>query len=232
MAPSRFRQTRRVLAMPAILVLVAAACGGSAPAPSSVSPTPPTPTATPQAVATPQPTPATEPSPARTPEATASSAPSVDANTFVSPDYRYALTLPPGTALVAWHRADRPWDGASRVHVAGPNMDRTAIAEGGLYIIGSPADSLDEFFTRFEANGPRFRGCANAEDRVDAPVNGVPAIGFTQVCGDDEADEFGRVALFKDGFGIGASIAASAGEKVPARDRLIELLGGLEWRTE
>jgi hypothetical protein len=147
----------------------------------------------------------------------------------VSHYYNYALTLPPRTALVRWHAATRRWDGATSVQEEGPYIDWSTVAEGGMYIIGSPADSLDEFFTRFEAAGPRFHGCNAAEDRVDAAINGVPVIGFTQVCGSREG--FARLALFKDGFGIGASIHTMADKTVAARDRLIELLEGLEWRT-
>jgi hypothetical protein len=151
---------------------------------------------------------------------------------FVSDQYKYALTLPPGAALLAWHGADRQWDGQVKVDIGpSPYTDRTSVAEGGLLIIGSEAESLDEFFGRFEANGPRFRGCNPAKDRLDVTIGGVLAIGFTQICGDDESDAFGRVALFNDGRGIGATIQTTVGNEVAARDRLVELLEGLEWRT-
>jgi hypothetical protein len=172
-------------------------------------------------------------SPEPTPGASNAATPSADANTFVSDQYKYALTLPPGAALVAWHGADRPWDGHAKVDIAGgPYTDRTSVAEGGLLIIGSEAENLDEFFGRFEANGPRFRGCNAAKDRLDVTIGGVPAIAFTQICGEDESDAFGRVALFNDGRGVGASILTTLGNEVAARDRLVELLDGLEWRTD
>ncbi|HEX5015865.1 MAG TPA: hypothetical protein VFV72_17095 [Candidatus Limnocylindrales bacterium] len=153
----------------------------------------------------------------------------MDANTFTSPKYEYAITLPPGVALVGWHAADRAWNGAGIVQESGTAIDRTSISEGGLLIVGSPAESLDEFYTRFEANGPRFNGCDAAGDRMDVTINGVPAIAFTQVCGDDENDDFGRVAIVNDGYGVGASILTTPGKKLEARDRLIELLEGLEF---
>jgi hypothetical protein len=197
----------------------------------SVRPSAPSPTiaAAPTASAAPTPaTPSPEPTarPSVGPAATASAA----SNTFVSANYNYALTLPPRTALVRWHAASRRWDGATSVPEEGPYTDSSTVAEGSLLIIGSPAESLDEFFARFEAAGPRFHGCNAAEDRVDATINGVPAIGFIQVCGPGEG--FGRLALFKDGFGIGASIHTTADKLVPALDRLIELFDGLEWRTD
>jgi len=191
-------------------------------APSPTIPAVPTPSAAPT-LATPSPEPTAPPSVG--PAASASA----ESNTFVSTYYNYALTLPPRTALVRWHAATRRWDGATSVPEEGPYIDWSTVAEGGLLIVGSPADSLDEFFARFEAAGPRYHGCDAAEERVDATINGVPAIAYTQACGTGEG--FGRLALFKDGFGIGASIHTTADKLLPARDRLIELFDGLEWRT-
>lgn len=214
----------RVLASIATFALILLACSraassSAAPVPT-VAQTPAGATTTPTREATPSPKPTAGATPGQSQAAT-------DANTFVSPNYRYALTLPPGTALLGWHGATRPWDGVNSVNEDSPYLDRTSVAEGGLYIVGSPADSLDEFFTRFESNGPRAHACDPANDRVDVSVNGVPAIGFTQVCGEG----YGRLVVFKDGFGIGASIHTVEDNVVPARDRLIELLAGLEWRT-
>ena len=57
----------------------------------------------------------------------------------------------------------------------------------------------------------------------------MPAIGFTQVC--ETGASFGRVALFKDGWGIAAWISSAPGAQMAALERLIEVLDGLEWRT-
>jgi hypothetical protein len=214
----------RFLVTLAVSALIVVACGTAAP--SAVPPSSPSPTS--QVTASTAESPESTASPEPTPDETEAALPSVGATTFASPNYQYALTLPPGVALVAWHPATRAWDGAGRVQEAGPYIDRTSIAEGGLYIIGSPAESLDEFFTRFEASAPTFHGCPAAEDRVDAAINGVPAIGFTQECG--TGDEWARVAIVKDGVGVGASVRTTGGKDVAARDRLIELLDGLEFR--
>ena len=113
--------------------------------------------------------------------------------------------------------------------MAGPYTDRSAVAEGGLFLIGAEADNLDEFFARFEGNGTRYHGCTEAQDRIDVTIGDIPVIAFTQRCANDSA--FARAALFKDGFGLGTWITTTPGKKIVARDRLIELLDGLEWRT-
>jgi hypothetical protein len=151
-------------------------------------------------------------------------------NTFESTRYRYSLTLPPGTLLLNWHSADRAWDGQAKVDMVGPFTDRASIAEGGLFVIGAEAQSLDQFATRFEENGTRFHGCTAAQDRTDVTIGGVAAIAFTQRC-DHGAVGFGRVALFKDGFGLGTWISTLPGKEPAALDHLIELLGTLEWQT-
>ena len=200
-------------------------CGGSA-----------TPTAMPSASPSPLVTAAATPSEEPTASLSASPSPSASAasraaaDTFVSDRYRYSLALPPGTLLLNWHSADRAWDGQAKVDMAGPFTDRASIAEGGLYVIGAEAQSLDEFATRFEENGTRFHGCTAAQDRTDVTIGGVPAIAFTQRC-DHGAVGFGRVALFKDGFGLGTWISTLPGTEAAALDHLIELLGALEWQT-
>src|SRR4029453_7797780 len=222
--------SRRFLArglVSATFIVGLAACGSAAsPSVRPSAPSPTIPAAPTASAATTPATPSPEPTarPSVGPAATAGAA----ANTFVSHYYNYALTLPPRTALVRWHAATGRWDGVTNVPEEGPYIDWSTVAEGSLLIVGSPADSLDEFYARFEAAGPRFPGCDAAEDRVDAAINGAPAIGFTQVCGSPEG--FARLVLFKDGFGIGASIHTMADRTVAARDRLIELLAGLEWR--
>jgi hypothetical protein len=221
-----------VPAILAVLAIALGACGGSSPTQTATTPTTQASTPTPDTTVEPTPESITQPTPAATDEPTETAAASAAADTFESKQYGYALTLPPGAALLRWHQAVRQWDGQFKVDT-GPNpyTDRNAVAEGGLLIIGSKAESLGEFFSRFEASGPRFRGCNAARNRLDVTIGGVPAIGFTQVCGEDARDGFGRVALFKDGRGIGASIA-TIGDTVAARDRLIELLEGLEWLPE
>ena len=175
------------------------------------------------------------PSPARTLESPSTPAPSpttaasTTSDTFTSTRYRYTLTLPAGSLLLGWHSADRAWDGQAKVDMAGPYPDRTGVAEGSLYLIGSEADGLEEFLDRFEGNGTRFHGCGPAQNRRDLMIGGVPAIGFTQACATGAT--FGRVALFKDGFGIGAWIASAPGAEMAALDKLVELLEGLEWQT-
>jgi hypothetical protein len=215
---------RRLAIHAGVLALCLAACGTPAP---SATPTP-TPLATPSPVETAAASPTVTRSPTEAPAESSSAAASAAGDTFVSTLYPYALTLPPHSLLLVWHAAERPWDGQARVDMAGSYVDRTSIAEGGLFLISAPTGDLDAFFTAFVANGTRFHNCTEGGDRVDTTIDDVPAIAFTQEC---EGVGFGRVALFKDGHGIGAWITTLPGEKVPARDRLIELLDGLEWRT-
>jgi hypothetical protein len=222
MALSRPGDRSRVFAVGAVLAMLLAACGETA-APQATK-SPPL-EATTSTVATPEPT----RSPEQTPEPTLKAAASLVANTFGSPNYKYALTLPPGTAYLAWHEADRPWDGQAKVDMLGPYTERNTVAEGGLFLVGSPGASLDEFFGRFEANGTRYHGCGPAEDRLETTIGGTPAIAFTQVCENDST--FGRIALFNAGYGVGAYIFTTPGKELSVRDRLIELLSGLEWRT-
>jgi hypothetical protein len=219
------RGSTGAFALAGLLAAALAGCGDAAPAsaPATPSPTPaPVETPAPSAAPTPQSSPSTAASP--------SAGPSAAANTFVSEHYRYSLTLPPGTLLLNWHSADRAWDGQAKVDMAGQYPDRTAIAEGGLLVIGAEAESLDDFFTRFEANGTRFHGCTPAQDPTDVTIGGVAAIAFLQQCANNTVG-FARVALFKDGFGLGVWISTLPGAEGAARDRLIELLDGLEWQT-
>ena len=188
----------------------------------------PTPAATVSALPSATPTATARPSP--TPVPTPASSPSGASNTFESTRYKYALTLPPGTTLLGWRAAERAWDGQARVDMAGSYVDRTSVAEGGLLVIGAEADSLDTFFTQFVGNGTRFHGCTEARNVTDVTISGTPAIAFTQVCAGVAA--FGRVAMFNDGHGVGAWIVTTPGKELAARDRLVELLAGLEWRTD
>ena len=193
----------------------------------------PIPTSTPAALVTPaastkptvSPTPRTA-IPAATPGATAAA--SVGANTFVSERYPYALTYPPGTMQLGWHKAERTWDGQALWEMGGPYPDVNLIAEGGLYIFGSPTAGLDEFLKAIEANGERHR-CTQPENRREATINGAAAIGFTQVC--DLGTAFARVILVKDGYGIAMFVNTRAGAEIAGRDKALELLQGLEWRT-
>ena len=218
----------RHLALGLAIAVSLSACGGAA----TVQGTPVEPTMSPVASPTTVPTPTRSepPTAAPSPPASPSAASSAAGNTFVSEHYRYALTLPPGTLLLNWHSADRAWDGQAKVDMAGQYPDRTAIAEGGLLVIGAEAESLDDFFTRFEANGTRFHGCTAAQDPTDVTIGGVAAIAFLQQCANNTVG-FARVALFKDGFGLGVWISTLPGKEGAARDRLIELLDGLEWQA-
>jgi hypothetical protein len=171
--------------------------------------------------------------PAETPEATASTssrpAAASPSATFESPLYRYAITLPAGSMLLNWRPAQRKWDGSSKIDRAGPHTDRTAIAEGGLYLFGAEAESLESWFERVAANGARYHGCTPGDNRVDVTINGVPAIAFTQSC--DENTNMARVALWKDGYGIGVWLGETSVDKLVAvRDRAVELLSTLEWQ--
>jgi hypothetical protein len=152
----------------------------------------------------------------------------VAANTWVSERYPYAITYPPGTMQLGWHSAERAWDVTANWDMAGPYPDRNLIAEGGLYVFGAPATSMDEFFTAIEANGTRHR-CTEPANRRDATIGGAAAIGFTQVC--DNGTSFARVVIFKDGYGIAMFVNTPPGGEIAGRDKAIELLEGLEWRT-
>jgi hypothetical protein len=185
----------------------------------------PTPATTPAA--------ASQPTVAETPETSRSASPRPAAtpapSTFESPFYRYAITLPPGSMLLNWRPAQRMWDGISKIDRAGPYTDRTAIAEGGLFLFGAGAESLESWFSRVAGHGSRYHGCTPGENRVDVTVNGVPAIAFTQSC--DENTNMARVALWKDSYGIGLWLGETSVDKLVAvRDRAVELLSTLEWQ--
>ena len=145
--------------------------------------------------------------------------------------YRYALTLPPGTMLLNWRPAERLWDGTSKLDRAGPLTDRTGVSEGGLYLFGAAAESLAAWSDGVAMNGSRYHGCGPAENQVDVTINGVPAIAFTQACA--ENTNMARVALWKDGYGIGVWLGPTPpASLVAVRDRAVELLAGLEWRPD
>jgi len=223
MAPSRPREPR-VLATLAAIALLLSACGGSV----SSAPAPlPTVEATPDAVSTPGATPSPAPTPQATPELSAAAAPSADPNTFVSPRYGYAITLPPGSLIVGWHAAERAWNGTAALESGGPYLDRAAISEGGIHMFGAPSTSLEEWFGTVEGNGIHFHGCTEAQNRRDASVGDAQAIAFTQNCGNGEI--WDRVAIYKDGYGIGLWLHPTPGAEVAGRDRALELLEGLSW---
>jgi hypothetical protein len=161
--------------------------------------------------------------------APASASSTAGALTFESKHYPYAMTLPAGVAFSNWRSASKTWDGLARVDIAGLYVDRVSIPDGTLLFFGGTANGLDEFFRRFEANGTRYHGCTQALNRRTESINGVAAISFTQRCVTDAT--FARVALFKDGYGIAAYVLTLPGREIDTRDRLIELLDGLEWRT-
>ena len=132
--------------------------------------------------------------------------------------------------MLAWRPAVRLWDGTAMLDRAGPLTDRTAVAEGGLYLFGAEDEGLETWFARVEGNGTRFHGCTPAQNRVDVTINGVPAIAFTQSCASDT--HMARVALWRDGYGIGVWLGETRPSALVAtRDRAMELLETLEWRT-
>ena len=222
------RPRAREVSVPAILVFLAmglASCGGSSDTPN---PPPPSVEPTTRAIASPSPAPEATSTPEAAPERTAEATATLDSDTFVSELYPYAITYPPGTMLLGWHAAERAWDVQAPWDMAGPYPDVNLIAEGGLYIFGAPTAGLDEFLSAIEANGTRHR-CTEPQDRREATINGVAAIGFTQVC--DNGTAFARVILVKDGYGIAMFVNTRPGGEVAGRDKAMELLEGLEWRT-
>ena len=209
-----------VTALAVILAGCAAPTASPAVTPSSTLIASPTAVATPNATQSPEPT----------PDATQAATQRADGNTFVSPRYKYALTLPPGSLVVGWHAAERAWNGQAALESGGPYLDRTAIAEGGIHLFGAPSASLEEWFGTVEGNGIRSHRCTKAQNRRDASIGGAQAIAFTQVCGGG-SEIWVRVAIFKDGYGIGLWLHPTPGAEIAGRDRALELLKGLEWRT-
>jgi hypothetical protein len=206
-------------------------CGGAAPSPAvTVAPSRaavvPSPSPTPAATTTPTPDPTPEPTapPSRRPPATPSP-------TFESPFYRYTITLPVGIQTLNWKAAQRPWNGTAMLDRAGPYTDQTGIAEGGIFLFGGEAESLQAWFEVVEGNGVRYHRCTPARNRVDVVINDVPAIGFAQSC--EQGTNMARVALWKDGWGIAMWHGeAPVGELPAMRDRAIEFLHSLEWHTD
>ncbi len=215
----------------AIVAVSLAACGGGTPASSSGVPPSqvagqPTASSPPAATAPP----ATDaPTPSRASPASLPPLPT-QSPTFESPFYRYAMTIAPGTRTRNWRPASRVWDGIARLDMAGPYTDQTGTPDGGLFLFGAEAESLDAWFARVEGNGSRYHACTPAQNRLDVTIKGVPAIAFSQGCA--LGTTMARVAIWKDGWGIGVWLGDTpAGEAATTRDRLIELLDGLEWRT-
>jgi hypothetical protein len=132
--------------------------------------------------------------------------------------------------LVGWHAADRAWDGRASLETGGPFLDRTAIAEGGIHMFGAPSTSLEEWFGQVEGNGIQHHRCTEAQNRRDASVGDAQAIAFTQECSSTET--WVRVAIFKDGYGVGLWLHPAPGAEVAGRDKALEVLEGLEWLPE
>ncbi len=211
------------------IACVVAACGNSVPPPTEArSPTP-------AASASLQP-----PSPSPTTAATN------EVTTFESTEYAYTMSTLPGTLLGPWHAAEHAWDGKQQIDMDGPDVDRTVVADGDLFLIGAPApDGLEGFLARFERSvgalgdcveGARFRNGIGAYYGLVPAKTPFPAfiavgIAFRERCEGNTL--FARQVLVRDGYGIGAWIAS-----VPADDdeavltNLVELLGGLNWTTK
>lgn len=218
------RQIASRYRLSAAMAVLALAGSTACVAPAALTSAPPEPARSSSATA--------EPTPADTPQSIPSTSPSPTAapasTTFESRFYRYAITLPAGTATRAWHGADRPWDGVAKLDMASPYLDRTGVGEGSLWLFGAEDPGLETWFARVESNGERFHGCTPAENRVDVAINGTPAIAFTQTCELDT--HMARVALWKDGYGLGVWLGPTQAAKlVKVRDRAIELLAALEW---
>lgn len=218
----RIAAPRSALSCLALVVLVGTgACAGSVSSPQPASDS--VPSATPSH----QPTPL-EPSSTPSPTAAPTDTPTPSASVFTSPFYGYSLTLPPGMMTRNWRPAERAWDGEAKLERAGPYLDRTGIAEGGLFLYGAEDPGLDTWFARVEGNGRRFHACTEAENRRDVTINDVPAIAFTQHCALDT--RMARVAIWKDGYGIALWLGETQeATLLAARDLAIELLDGLEW---
>ena len=223
MAPSGPREPR-ILTILAAIAVILSACGGSV---SSTAPPLPTVEATPAAVSTPEAAPSPAPTPAATAQASEAAAGSTDPNTFVSPRYQYAITLPPGSLIVGWHAAERAWNGTAALESGGPYLDRASVTDGGIHMFGAPSASLEEWFGTVEGNGIRAHRCTEAQNRRDASIGDAQAIAFSQAC--ENGEIWDRVAIFKDGYGIGMWLHPDPGAEVAGRDRALELLEGLDF---
>lgn len=211
-----------------VVAIALASCGASAPVGSPASATIPPGSSLPRLeTPKPSPTPVAQPSPTATSSETV--APTTAANTFVSTQYPYALTYPPGTVQLGWYSAERAWDSRARWDMGEPYTDRNLIAEGGLHIFGAPTQGPDEFLGVINAIGKSHR-CTEPQNRRDATIGEATAVGFTQVC--DLGTALARVLIVKDGYGIAMFVNTPPGGEIAGRDKAFELLEGLEWLTD
>jgi hypothetical protein len=140
-----------------------------------------------------------------------------------SKHYPYSLTLP--VEALAFEPADQPWDGRSPITRDRPILDRVILPDVVLFIVGCVWPGDLESFAQMYVDLQAGLGCSQAKDRRETTVAATPAVAFIQdSCGSGE--EFARLAVVHDGFGLIAFRSASPG----AIDRLVAGLAGLEWR--
>ncbi len=130
--------------------------------------------------------------------------------------------------------------------MAGPYVDRVAISDGDLFVIGAPApDGLEGFLTRFEISVGAVQGCtegARFMNGIGPGIGLVPSkiaqpkallvvgIAFRERCEGNTL--FARQVLVHDGYGIGAWIASVPDDDDEAvLTTLVELVGGLGWTS-
>jgi hypothetical protein len=221
-------RARSIVLMVAIAGMAAACASAPVPAPAGTS------QAAPPLNAPASPSPDRTTSPVASPSLSIppAASPSEGPVTLESKVYPYSLTVPALALTRAWIPATQTWDGAAPINMLGGSqvIDRAGLRDGGLFLFGAPAaDGLEAFFELHAANGSRFHGCGEPMHRRNVTIGGVPAIAFVQYCLTDQTRA--QVTIVKDGFGLASFVDAAHGTELPVLDRLIELLGGLHWRT-
>lgn len=95
-----------------------------------------------------------------------------------------------------------------------------------MVALENPGD-LSSFVNTFADNVIQHHACTEPQNTRDVEVAGVPAVLFSQLC--EQATTQVRVAMVRDGVGLIAFLPTTASEETVVADRLVELLGGLEW---
>jgi hypothetical protein len=145
-----------------------------------------------------------------------------------SVQYPYALTLPANAQFRDFHSASQAWDGVGAIRRDSRYVDYVQLAETTFFVYGlrNPGD-LDSWTVAVLDHHARVNRCSDPANLRETEVAGVPARVFAQVCGGDS--QFVRLTLVHEDLGLVAFMSAATGEEVAAGDRLVELLGGLEW---
>lgn len=155
---------------------------------------------------------------------------SPDSSLIESAQYPYSLTLPANAALRDFHAASQAWDGVGAIRMDSRYVDYVQLAETMFFVYGlrnSGALDLDSWTSVVLAHNRRVNRCSDPANFREVEVAGVPARVFAQGCGD--ATQYVRLTLVHEDLGLAAFMPAAAGEEVAAGDRLVELLGGLDW---